>query len=744
MKLRRKTLLFLGIALVGLIVLLYVSAQAIILQSFTQLEARYMYQHVEQAVSTLTNDITALQRLTYDYAVWDDTYAFMEVWNQDYLEANYIDEVLKNNRVNIVLFVDRKGAVIFDTTFKLEQAPEEAIPPILRTFAADVPTASLLEPGAVDDGANGILLLPSGPLLIAANPILTSVANGPSRGTLIMGRRLDAAAVEQIAAITHLTITLYPVDTLDLPADFQHARATLLPMSNDLPIFVQPVSADTVAGYALLRDITGSPALLLRVEQPRDIVAEGEGSIRSLLLSLLVIGLIFGLVTVWLFEQAVLRRLLRLNEGVNQIRASGTPTGRVAITGKDELANLGRSINAMLSALEHSRQQLQASEERYRQLVESDPDLIAIHSDGKLVFINPAGAQLIGAEHAADLVGKPIMDFVHPESCQTVMERLHHMQTVGTAVAPIAEKFVRLDGTVVDVEVSATPFTYDERLAVQVIARDITARKQAEAALHWAKEAAESASRSKSQFLTNMTHELRTPLTTIIGYSELLRSEAQQTGYTEIIPDLERIRLAGAHLLALVSDILDLSKIEAGRMPLSAETFSVALFIDEVVTTIHPLVIRNANTLLTRVDENAGSMHTDPVKLRQVLLNLLSNACKFTERGTITLAVFSCMENTERWIQFQVADTGIGMTPEQREQLFEDFVQGDASTNRKYGGTGLGLALSRRLCRLMGGDIAVASQAGRGSTFTVALPAVLATADAVATDMDVADVTFQS
>lgn len=236
--------------------------------------------------------------------------------------------------------------------------------------------------------------------------------------------------------------------------------------------------------------------------------------------------------------------------------------------------------------------------------------------------------------------------------------------------------------------------------------------------------AAEQASRAKSEFLANMSHELRTPLTAIIGYSELLQWQLADHG-TLNATDVENIYRAGRHLQALINDILDLSKIEAGKMILDPSLFKVAPVVAGVESTIRPLSEQNNNTLVIQCDEQVGLMHTDETKVRQVLFNLLSNACKFTKGGTIRLTIQREVQDNRDWLCFKIADTGIGMNPEQISRLFQTFSQADASTTRKYGGTGLGLALSRHLCVLMGGNISVESELGVGSTFTVRLPAVL-------------------
>src|SRR5579859_3970987 len=239
-----------------------------------------------------------------------------------------------------------------------------------------------------------------------------------------------------------------------------------------------------------------------------------------------------------------------------------------------------------------------------------------------------------------------------------------------------------------------------------------------------ARDEALEATRVKSMFLANMSHELRTPLNAIIGYSELIEEEAVEDGQAQYVPDLKKIQAAAKQQLALINDILDLSKIESGRMDIYLENVSVASLIRDVATTARPLAGKNANKLDVQIDPDAGEMRTDVTKIRQVLLNLLSNASKFTKNGTITLDVKRTQRSGQDSLVFNVTDTGLGMTDVQLKKLFQEFVQADASTTRNYGGTGLGLAISKRFCNMLGGDISVSSEFGKGSTFTVMLPAV--------------------
>ena len=362
------------------------------------------------------------------------------------------------------------------------------------------------------------------------------------------------------------------------------------------------------------------------------------------------------------------------------------------------------------------------SEQKYRQLVSNIQDGVFILQNGRLPFVNQALADMLGFS-VDELRGKDYMELIAAEEKERA--RRYYDGALDNQHAP-TDFELALQGKNEQYRIIAnlktTPVTYQDNPAHMGTVVNITKHKQYEDELQHAKEIAESANRAKSAFLANMSHELRTPLNAIIGYSEMLEEDVADAGQDEFVPDLQKIRKAGRHLLDLINDILDLSKIEAGKMDMYIETFSVSDLLKDVVTTIMPLIEKNGNTL--QVDEAAqGMMTADKTKVRQTLFNLLSNASKFTENGVISLqTIREDMGDEGEWIQFTVSDTGIGMSPAQMEMLFEPFMQADAATTFRYGGTGLGLAISRRFCNMMGGDIVVESEPEAGSRFTVYLP----------------------
>jgi len=309
--------------------------------------------------------------------------------------------------------------------------------------------------------------------------------------------------------------------------------------------------------------------------------------------------------------------------------------------------------------------------------------------------------------------------------CDGEEHRCPLQEVIRTGKPAVMEHLHRdASGGVRYVEVHGYPVFDDGGRIIQMIeySLDITERKKMEIQLESARDAAEAANRAKSTFLANMSHELRTPMNAIIGYSEMLAEDAEDEGCGELVPDLEKINTAGKHLLALINDILDLSKIEAGRMDLYLETFDLEQMLDETVVTLKPLAEKNGNELKTEF-VSPGRVRLDLTKLRQAVFNLLSNAAKFTRGGRITLAARRETREEGEWIVISVKDTGIGIAPEKLEKVFEEFSQADDSTTRNYGGTGLGLAISRRFCRMMGGDIRVESEFGKGASFSIELPA---------------------
>ena len=399
----------------------------------------------------------------------------------------------------------------------------------------------------------------------------------------------------------------------------------------------------------------------------------------------------------------------------------------------EEIKKLKHELD-MLHPLEQINQALQLEVERGRQfqqvMIDSFPDYIyAKDRESRFVLANVTVGELMGVDDPLELIGKTDFDFFPKDIAQSYFDDEQAIMATGRAIINREER--TLDhrtgelGWILTTKVPLMDNKSGEVISIFGIGRNITDIKETQEALERAKRDAEAANRAKSAFLANMSHELRTPLNAIIGYSEMLQEDAEDSGYDVVVPDLVKINAAGKHLLALINDILDFSKIEAGKMELHLEDFDINEVLVSIQTTAHPLITANNNKLMLQIEAGVGTMFADLTRIRQVLLNLVSNAAKFTEQGEIKLGARRERIGDADWIHFMVSDSGIGMTPEQTAKLFSEFMQADSSTTRKYGGTGLGLAISQRFCQMMGGEITVESEKGSGSTFTVSVPALV-------------------
>ena len=365
-------------------------------------------------------------------------------------------------------------------------------------------------------------------------------------------------------------------------------------------------------------------------------------------------------------------------------------------------------------AIENARL-FDSSQRYYEALVRNNPvAIVTVDLADAITSCNPAFEQLFGYAEQ-EVVGRILDELLTTAETREEARAYTRQTVVGGRAAGTGRRRCK-DGRMVDVELISIPvLVAGERVGLMAMYHDVTE-------LLKTRREAEAANAAKSQFLANMSHELRTPLNAIIGYSEMMEEEASEQGHAQYVPDLQKVRAAGRHLLALINDVLDLSKIEAGKMELHLESFDLASAIDAVASTVAPLIEKNGNTLRLDLAADLGVIRADVTRVRQVLFNLLSNASKFTQRGTITLAARRERGADGERIRCTVQDTGIGMTPTQLDRLFQAFAQADAATSSKYGGTGLGLAISRMFCEVMGGSISVASTAGEGTTFTVLLP----------------------
>jgi PAS domain S-box-containing protein len=492
MTLRTKTLVIIGATLLGLVLLSYVAAQFILLDGFTRLEEQEVGEDVERVRNTLANEFASLQATASDYAHWDDTYSFAQDANADYIEANLFDATFINLQLNLMVFLNTEGQIIFAKAVDLNLGEEISISQELQTgLEAIIPLLNLND----EIGTNtGIARLAGMPMLIASTSILTSQAEGPSHGTLIMGRYLDESYIQRLAQSTQSTLTYLPYDLVTLPADFQAAKAAL---SAQQPVFIHQLDEQIVAGYSLMEDIAHNPTLILRVDVVRDVYAQGRASISYLILSLVALGGIFGIVILLLLEKTILSGLANLSTSIRHMGSSSDLSIRVPVIGKDELAGLAEVINGRLETLEDTQKALhrlntdleqrisqrtellQRTKDRAEAILNNTSDAIVVTQlDGTIRQANPGFNELFGYE-ADEAFGVSLLSlFDSSEQAQGVLDTVTNVNQSRRAEIIARRK----DGTTFQADLMLAPIRGESNHIQGIICslRDITERARAE------------------------------------------------------------------------------------------------------------------------------------------------------------------------------------------------------------------------------------------------------------------------
>ena len=757
MTLRSKTVLAIGTALVGLVGILYLVSCGILLRSFERLENETAYSNVRQALGTLADDAQELDDLAASLTFWDETYDYIQNATPEYIAAKLTDESRTSARVDLIVFVHSSGRIVATRAVDSRTKRERPAPTAFLHSLA--PTHPLVQRAReAGSGVRGLWPTPDGPLLVAARPVLDSTGAEPLRGTVIVARYLDERAVERISALPRVTWRLTPYASADRERDCDR---TLRADPGGPAMHICHTDPDTITVGALLRDAVGDPCLVLEGTMPRNIYRYGQLSTRSVVISAMAVGLLFGVLALLLLEKLVLAPVARLSRAVRAIGVGGDFTARLGPAGHDELAMLARTIDTMLAALERSTHELSESQRSMATLLGNVPGMVYRRRNDRaftMEFISQGCVELTGYSPSALIANqaRSYAEVVHPDD----RNRVHGEVQAAVATRSVFQltyRIVRPDGRERWAsEQGRGVFAGDGRLvALEGFITDVTARKDAEEALHEsnamlkaalerekqaaiqleaamqqlraATQEAQAANQSKSEFLANMSHEIRTPMTAILGYADLLLEESDlQRAPPAQVQAIETIRRNGEHLLSIINDILDLSKIEAGKLQVETIPCSPMQVLADVESLLR--VRATAKGLEFTVECPAPvpeRIRTDPTRLRQILLNLTGNAVKFTETGSVRITAQliqreSCPGATpEPLMQFEVSDTGIGMNTLQLGELFQPFSQADTSTTRRFGGTGLGLTISRRLAHMLGGHIEVESDPGVGSTFRV-------------------------
>jgi PAS domain S-box-containing protein len=720
MSLRKKTLALVSLAIFAQMTILYLTLRVLLLDSFAHVEEQATRQDVQRALSAISQQVDDLDTTVYDWAAWDDTYDFMGDHDPQYEMSNLLDETFVGLRLNLILLVSPSGQTIFGKAFDTHLEEEVSVPD---SVLDNLTETGLLRPGEeISSGVKGLLVLPEGPLLVASRPVLTSEDGGPMRGWFIMGRYLDSEQLQHMERTTHLSLSVHPSADPHLPDDFQEA---LPAMSQQTPIVVRPLSADSVAGYATVADIYGEPGLTLRVDTPRPIYRQGQSTIAYFIASVLVVVFIFGVLGWYILDRQVLRRVNRLTASVDQIRSQGDFSARVPVTGEDELSGLAREINRMLAAVEHAHADLKESEERFRRMADNIQDGLIILEDRAVVYAN---------ERACEIFGYPRDELAAAIEPHLAMPdhkgQSHPVPGVAAQGGPMPETLeswiARKDGTRRFVASRQTSSPDGQGVLHRyVVTTDMTERKLAEDGLrdHSLQLEAMVAERTRElqdmqeelsrmeklallgELAGGVSHELRNPLAVISNAVYFLRTLL--TDADDVTAEyLEMVSNEVNRAAKIVSDLLDVSRTKPARR----EETQVSGFVSEALSRKHP---PEGVEVKTEIPSDLPCVCVDAQQMGLVVSNLIANAFEaMAQGGALTISAWQGQEG----VCLSVADTGQGIPPEHMTKIFEPLF------TTKPHGIGLGLSLCKSLVEANEGIIRAESTVGSGTTFTMVLP----------------------
>ncbi|MGB9929324.1 MAG: CHASE4 domain-containing protein [Methanosarcina sp.] len=677
------------------------------------LEKEDTLENVERIQNAVSTEQEYLNFLVRDWACWDDTYIFIEDRDPRFIDVNVQNETLVGLKVNIMLFVNNSGSVVYAKAVDINSGQEKPVPDKLLRL---IENKTLLTKGQ-NDTISGFILLDEVPIFVACHPILTTKFQGPSKGTLIFGRYFDINLISTFKEVDS-SLLIYRVDR-EVPPDLQAKVDNF----SKLPgrILVEPLNENRIAGYFELKDVLNNPALIMRVDFPRKFYLHGTQILNWMYCLLLLSGLMTGIGVKIALDRLFVSRLVGIDSFIAGVRSEKDFAKRLPLKDNDELYRLSREINGMLNEIYLTKQEylkeqeLKVQEKEKKILLDSLSELV--------VFVGPQ------------------LDFVWANKAALKYMKMSLQETVGINLkdipggsCPFCEctqiEQIFLTGNKRSWEfsaqdrstwfVQANPVADEDGKIIGILetCRNITERKETEKLLQ-EKQLAEIANRTKSEFLANMSHELRTPLNSIIGFSDLLYEQAYGELNKKQLRSIRNISQSGKHLLSLINNILDLSKIEAGKMELDYKEFELENKLRGLKNLLSPIADKKDIRILIEVDSKLTTVNADEARFAQIMYNLLDNAIKFSHKnGFIKITA----RKKGKFAEITVKDSGAGIKPEDQKKLFKPFSQVDSFSSKEYQGAGLGLSLVKQIVHLHHGYIWFKSKPGEGSIFAFAIP----------------------
>ncbi len=639
---------------------------------------------------------------------------FVDDGNQEFIDANLLNETFEGLKIDVMIFVNNSGSIVYAKSIDSVTGRDVQVPKDLLEFASNGTLTTRTE----NESINGFILLNKDPIFITCHPILTTNYKGPVRGTLIFGRYYDKDLLDYFEESTHSSLLMYRADR-PIPADFQEkfSNGSQFP---EKPV-IEPIDEDRIAGYFELRDISNRPAIIMRADFPRKFYLHGEKILNYMYFFLLLSGLMTGVGVKVALDRLFVSRLIGIDNFVKGVRSEQNFSKRLPLKDSDELYRLSREINGMLNEIYLTKQEYLTEQELKVQ--EKEKKVLLDSLNELVIFIGPQ-LNIIWANKAA-------LKHMQMSLQETVGVCLKEISGISGSLFRFLEiEQIFLNGSKKSGEftakdestwlVQANPVADEDGKIIGVLetCRDVTKKKEAERLLQ-EKKLAEIANRTKSEFLANMSHELRTPLNSIIGFSDLLYEQAYGELNEKQLRSVGNISQSGKHLLDLINNILDLSKIEAGKLELDYREFDVADKLKMMKNLLSPIADRKNIRIIVDVDNNLDTICADEARFAQIMYNLLDNAIKFShENGFIKIGA----RKKENLVEITVKDTGDGIKLQDQKKLFKPFSQVDFFSSKEYQGAGLGLSLVKQIVHLHHGYIWFRSKPGEGSTFAFTIP----------------------
>lgn len=684
--------------------LLIIASHTILLAGFSELEASDTIKNTGRIEQAIVSDTLSLDRTARDWGWWNDTYEFMDTISPNYIDSNLDGGTLYTLDINVMLFVNKSGEIIYPLSVDLINHTDAPVPAgILEGIKSGTLTAH-----KDTDYIHGVILLDKGPMLVVCLPVLNGLGEGPYKGTLILGKYIDSTYISSLEERTKTSLELYTLND-EMPPDFKGAFDEA--SSTDSSVF-RVLGDNRVAGYFALRNTTGEPVALIRADYPRDLYGQGENILYYIYAFLLLSGIAVGTATKFTLDRLLVSRLISIDDFLEKVKREKDTSKRLEVEGDDEIHRLSKGINDMLSSIRIAEQELKAREYEKKFILDSLEEIVVLKDpDFNVRWANKAALKNkdLLVDESRDTAN--IQQDTDKEKPQEFQQTQAHMWTDKEFTSQEGQTWLLRSKPVCDETGNA--------IAVLETGVEITERKKYEIELFRAKQDAEIANHSKSEFLANMSHELRTPLNSIIGFSDLLYEKVYGELNARQLRAVGNISGSGKHLLNLINEILDLSKVEAGSLELHYSMFWLAEAFAEVRDMLIPLANSKGIKMELEIEKNLPRIYGDKDKLTQVLTNLMTNAVKFSnENGCVNVKA----SHDSNFINVAVSDEGIGIAAKDHDKLFKPFSQIDSSSSKKYQGTGLGLALVKEIVQLHGGKVWFESELGKGSTFGFSIP----------------------